>query len=78
MADVDEDGLIPTLRSGKPQRSLLQQSLHRQRETFQRWFYDATDEFLGSRPEKVWRETAFLMTFLLLTPRGGHRRPGSR
>lgn len=72
----DEEGLVEALQRGAPRRSLLQRSLHRQRGTVHDWFYESTEAFLALRPENVWPEMAFLMTYLLLTPTGIHRNHG--
>jgi HEAT repeat protein len=74
LAARDEEGLIEAMRAGAPRRTLLERALERQREQLQGWFYEATREFLARRPEKVFPEMAFLMTFLLLVSEGSHRR----
>lgn len=72
MGALDGDGLIPALRSGEPRRSLLEATLERRGEEYRDWFRTATRDFLARRPEKVWPEMAFLMTFLLLARDGQH------
>jgi len=74
----DVEGLIDALRRGEPSRTLLEQALERQRETLLEGFYTATRDFLAKRPERLWPEMAFLMTFLLLTTHGLHRLSGTQ
>jgi hypothetical protein len=75
LAARDAEGLIEALRREDPRRSLLEASLQRQRATLWDWFFEDTAAFLARRPERVWPEMAFLMTFLLLSPGGSHRQP---
>lgn len=72
MGALDGDGLIPALRSGEPRRSLFEATLERRGEEYRDWFRTATRNFLAKRPEKVFPEMAFLMTFLLLARDGQH------
>jgi MFS family permease len=71
-ASRDGERLILAISSGDPQRGLLEASLKCQQQRFQRWFYDDTIKFLAKLPDKVHREVAFFMAFLLLAPSGFH------
>lgn len=68
----DRQGLCAALQDGAPRRSLLEQSLHLREAEFQPWFVRETAAFLSLRPEHVWAEMAFMMTFLLIGPPGLH------
>jgi hypothetical protein len=57
---------------GDPQRGLLEASLKYQQKRFQHWFYNDTIKFLARLPDKVHREVAFFMAFLLLATDGFH------
>ena len=70
----DEEGLVAALQDDAPRRTLLQKALERQRQAFQPGFFAETAAFLEKRPEWVFPEMALLMTFLLLTPKGLHRK----
>jgi hypothetical protein len=74
-ARLDRAGLVDALRRGEPRRALLEAALEAQREAFQPGFHEVTRDFLARRPERVLPEMAFLLTFLLLTADGLHRRP---
>ena len=71
-ASQDEEGLLLAIRSGDTKRSILQASLNRQQNRFQRWFYDDTMVFLEKLPDIAYQEVAFLMAFLLFTSDGYH------
>jgi hypothetical protein len=71
-ASPDGERLILAICRGDPQRSLLEAFLKCQHKRFQRWFYDDTIRFLAKLPDKVHREVAFFMAFLLLAPDGFH------
>ena len=71
-ASRDGERLILAICKGDPHRDLLEASLKCQQKRFQRWFYDDTIKFLAKLPDKVHREVAFFMAFLLLATDGFH------
>jgi len=69
---MDHEGLIAAVRTGKTEHELLLEVLQRQPQRYHPWFYDPTVIFLEKQPVIVPWQEAFLMAFLLLTPKGFH------
>jgi len=72
LGERDAGGLLDALEKGDPRRSALLATLERRAGDFQPWFEEQTRTFLEKRPERVFPQMAFLMSFLLLAEHGLH------
>ena len=70
----DGEGLLPAMRAGTLAIAQLVRALSARGESFESWFREGTEAFLARLEEPLEPEVGFLLTFLLLSPRGAHLR----
>jgi HEAT repeat protein len=69
---ADAEALLAAFGDGPPSRQVLLAAFEARREKLTPEFFRATVDALARLPEPLDRQLAFLLAFLLLTPRGEH------